>query len=235
MKKSLLAFFTMASIAAFAQPDVEAVLTSPANNGTITAGVQFSFDVTINNVGTEPIDLSDSIIVAPTVGGNYINSGGNPLIWLTQQAIPVGGSYTFSNPLNLSGGTAGNLNFCAVVAVTGAGWTGVTEANTANNESCNTVTYDNGMAVSELSVAVAGDKSFFANGVYHVRMENQTFKSTPSLVVFDITGAQVMSSSLVAQGGEVNQEVNLSQLPKGIYLVKVLGGVDLAAKKIAID
>lgn len=236
MKKLILALAFGVSTAAFAQPDVAITLTSPANNSTITAGTAFNFDVTITNNGTEPIDANDSIIFAPIINNNYINSGGNPLVYLEQQAVPVGGSVNITRSLNLSGGSSGQLNFCGVVVMRGAGWLNVTESDATNNQSCNTVTYSSGtVSAEEFTVVSPIDESYFSNGVYHVRMSNQSIIGSTSLVVYNIAGAEVIRTELTSNGSDIDQDVNIEGLNKGIYLVEVQGLANRSVKKIVVQ
>ncbi len=231
MKRVLFCAIILITTISYGQRDLEAVLLSPADGSAITTGITFNFTVKIRNLGVVPITPQDTIRLMPSVNGSFILYNGAPVLWKSTQSILSGDSVTITNTVNLTGGSTGPVSFCVFASILDTAW--FMETDLGNNNSCNNVNFYVGM--EEHQLAIEGDKSFYANGVYHVRMENQTFKSTPRLVVFDVTGAQVMSSSLVAQGGEVNQEVNLNQLPRGIYMVKVLGGVDLAAKKIAID
>lgn len=238
MKKVLFSIFLGASFAAMAQPDLEVTLTAPANNGTITAGTQFNFDVTFTNKGTVAIDAQDSIIFAPVINGSLLgSSGGGSVVYLEQQAIPVGGSISVTRPLQISGGSSGSWNFCAFAVVTGNGWSGVTESDTINNEDCITLTYDAGsnIGMSELTFTQAVDDSYYANGTYFVRMENQVLTNTPSLVVYNLAGVKVFSTSLQNDNTTINQDVVIEGLTSGVYLVEVQGLANRVVRKIVIE
>ena len=237
MRKILLALTIGVSSVAFAQPNIKATLSSPAANSTITAGTQFNFDVLIENTGTEAIDVNDSIIFAPVLNGSFLTSGGNPVIYLEQQAIPVGGSVTVTRPLNITGGSSGQVNFCALTAIWGAGWNGVTESDTTDNFPCSTVTYNAGGSVgtSEFSIVSPSDDSYFANGTYFVRMTNQSFVSTPTLVVYNIAGVEVFRSELSSNGSAIDQNVAINGLAKGIYVVEIQGLSAKTVKKIVVQ
>jgi len=141
MRKILLALTFGISTVAFAQPNISVTLSSPAANSTINAGTQFNFDVVISNTGTVAVAATDSIIFAPVLNGSFLSSGGNPVIYLEQQAIPVGSSITVTRPLNISGGASGQINFCSLTEIWGPLWN-VAESDTTDNFPCNTVTYD---------------------------------------------------------------------------------------------
>ncbi|MDZ7849203.1 MAG: hypothetical protein U5L96_22165 [Owenweeksia sp.] len=67
MKNLLLALLVMIGMSAFAQPDIEVTLMSPAASGSIVSGTQFNFDVKIENKGTVAIDAMDTIIFASLI------------------------------------------------------------------------------------------------------------------------------------------------------------------------
>lgn len=235
MKKILLALTLGFSVAALAQPNITVTLSNPVANSTITAGSQFTFDVLIANTGTVAVAATDSIIFAPVLNGSFLTSGGNPVIYLDQQAIPVGGSVTVTRPLNISGGSSGQISFCALAEVWGPNWN-VTESDTTDNLDCSTVTYNaNSVSTSEFTVVTPSDESYFANGTFFVRVENQSFVGATSLSVYSISGAEVYNVSLSNDGSSINEDVNLSGLNKGIYLVEVKGLANRSVKKIAIQ
>lgn len=239
MKKVLLALTLGFSAVGMAQADVAVSVNTPAANSTITAGTQFAVDFTVSNVGTEAIDANDSIIYFPKINGQYIPSQSNPNVpvaYYTQQAIAAGNSGNVSFNFGLTGGSNMQIDFCVEVLMRGAGWTGVTEADEANNESCNSVSYvNNTVGVEELSVISPVDESYFANGTFFVRVENQSFVGATSLSVYSISGAEVYNVSLSNDGSSINEDVNLSGLNKGIYLVEIKGLSNRSVKKIAIQ
>lgn len=237
MKNLLLSVVFLIGVSAFAQADIEVKLVSPANGGSFTAGVAFNFDVRVVNKGTVDIDAADSIIYAPTINGSFINSGGNPLVYFSQAVVNAGDSTVLSQSLNLSGGSSGQVNFCAIAVVTGAGWTGVVESDTTNNLGCNTVSYNAGaIGTAEFRVVDFVDDSFFANGVYHVEMQDAVISGQPVLRVYNITGQQVMITELVASGDNINQEVSLNSLNQGVYIVQVVSGSrSLSTRKIVVN
>lgn len=240
MKKLLLSAFSLAfGFGAMAQPDISIRMTSPADNSTITAGTQFNFDVVITNTGNEPIDANDTILYAPTINGSLLGNGqgGSVVYGSITSTLAVGDSISFSETLNLSGGQSGTLNFCAIAVVTGQGWSGVTESDTLNNEDCASVTYNSGnISTSEFTLASASDNSYFSNGVYHVRLENFAFIDGANVRVINIAGAEVYNTTINSQGNKVEQELNLTSLNGGIYIVQISNGKEIiSTKKIMVD
>lgn len=240
MRKILLALTFGISSVALAQPNVSVTLNTPAANDNISDGTQFTMDFTIANNGTVAIAATDSIIYAPVVNGSFLaGQGGGPLLYLNQQAIPVGGSVTISRPFGLTGGSTGTLSFCAFVDVWGPLWNGVVESDTTDNLSCNTVNYTTGggtVSTAEFTVISPSDDSYYANGTYFVRMSNQSFVSTPSLVVYNITGVEVFRTELSGNGSDIDQNVALNGLSKGIYIVTIKDDANiLSSKKIAVQ
>jgi hypothetical protein len=246
MKKVLLALFLGSSVFMSAQNDVAITLTAPAANSTIGPGMQFNFDVTITNNGTQAITTSDTVVYFPSVNGGLLTQNGTPIGWyFTNTAIAGNGgtvtrSRTFGG-LNISGAPAGNITFCGNVYVNGPNWSNVTESDTTNNTDCATVMYDPnavGLAENVLHVdytAKVIDNSYFANGIYNVDLANVA-TSNNEMVVIDITGKQVFTTSLNVNNTVVEESVNLSSLRPGIYIVAIQGGsANIATKKIIVQ
>lgn len=245
MKKILLALTLGFSVVGMAQADLSVTLNSPMNNDVIGPNSPFSPSLTYTNLGTEPIDINDTLFFSMSIDGNTLSVGGGSLFYIDSVSLPAnGGTYSVNFPaltLNIPGQAMTTMSFCVDVYAEGAGWTGVTESNTANNQSCATVTYDpNSIGITEYAQAAelnrkAINNSYFANGTFFVRVENASFKSATSLSVYSISGAEVYNVSLSNDGSSINEDVNLSGLNKGIYLVEVKGLANRSVKKIAIQ
>ncbi len=234
MKKALLALLLGSSLSIVAQNDIEVKMTSPSANGTVTAGTAFNIDLTIKNTGTVDID---SIIFYPTINGSLIGtSGGGVVAYYEPGPLLPNASKNVTRQMNISGGSSGAWNFCGVGEVWGAGWTGVTESNTNNNEECVALTYNAGtVGISELRLTEAFDYSYFSNGIYYVRMDNQTIVSTPELVLYSITGKEVLRVALQYNNVSIDQQVEISGLPSGVYLSEVQGVATRFVRKIVIQ
>lgn len=212
-------------------------MTAPSANGTVNAGTAFNFDLTIKNTGTVDIDANDSIIFYPTINGSLIpTSGGGVVAYYEAGPLLPSATKNVTRQMNISGGNSGAWNFCGVGLVRGAGWTGVTESNTANNQECAALTYAAGtVGISELRLTEAFDYSYFANGIYYVRMDNQTIISTPELVLYSITGKEVLRVALQCNNVSIDQQVEISGLPNGVYLSEVQGVATRFVRKIVIQ
>ncbi|MDZ7849204.1 MAG: hypothetical protein U5L96_22170 [Owenweeksia sp.] len=87
------------------------------------------------------------------------------------------------------------------------------ESDTTNNQNCNSVSYDAGsVSNAEISIVESIDESYFANGVYHVRMKNYSISEQPVLRVYNITGVEVFNSALSYNGNSIEQDVALPAL-----------------------
>lgn len=239
MKKILLStLFTSFSILAIAQANVSVTMDSPVAGANLASGQSFNFDVTITNSGIEPIDIMDSILIIPTVNGNSISSGGGILGWINQDPIAAsGGTATYSWPITLTGGADGAINFCAIVAVRGAGWSGVVESDTTDNLSCSTVNWSTGtIGMSEIRLASLEDNSFYNNGVYNVRLTsaNSTQKMTFELI--NLTGKVIQSNTFDVINSEVSEDIALKSPSKGIYIARLTSnGKAISTKKIIVQ
>lgn len=244
MKKILLALTLGFSVLGMAQADLSVTLNSPAANSTIGPGIPLSFDVTITNSGTVDITTADTVIYYPTLNGSILTTTVQgqtvPVAWIiTGTTIAANGGTSnqvknFSG-LNVGGASAGTMSFCGNAYVYN-----VSESDSTNNVDCATVNYDpNSIGLVEnvlnADLDLVKNDSYFANGTFFVRVENASFKSATSLSVYSISGAEVYNVSLSNDGSSINEDVNLSGLNKGIYLVEVKGLANRSVKKIAIQ
>ncbi len=244
MRKILLALTFGISTVAFGQADIAVTLNSPMANDIVGPNNPFALNFTISNPGTEDIDLLDSVLFQMSIGGNVLSINGGSIFYFDSVNIPAnGGTYTYSLPplgLNLSGAAAGAMNFCVTVSAIGQGWSGVSEASTANNQSCSNVMYQpatvglaEGFEQASASTKLI-DNSFFANGLYNVDMKN-VIASTTGIAVYDLTGKEVFNAPLSVKANTINEEVSLN-LNKGIYIVTIKGNESiLSSKKIVVQ
>lgn len=248
MKKVLLSLFALCSFGAFAQADVAITLDAPAAGSTLGPGQAFDFDVTITNLGSVDITASDTVVYAPALNGSLLTSGNPPqnIVYdFTGTTIAAGGgtetrSHSFTG-LNISGASAMQVDFCGLVAVLGPNWTGVTESDTTNNESCNTVNYDpNSVSIGEhvMSASLqreALDNSFYANGIYTLEVSNLE-SGAAEINVISITGQTMLSTVKEIQNHELKGSLELESLSKGVYIVSItLEGNRISAKKIVVQ
>lgn len=240
MKKLLLStLFASLSIFAFAQANVSITLDSPVAGANLASGTAFNFDVTITNTGSEPIDAMDTIIIIPTVNGSGIaNQSGGILAFGIQRTIAAnGGSDTYSQSLTLTGGADGALNFCSVIGVLGAGWSGVTESDTTDNQNCSTVNWSTGtIGISEIRLASLEDNSFYNNGVYNVRLSAANASQSMTFELINLTGKVIQSSTFDVNNSEVSEDISLNAPAKGVYIARLTSnGQPVSTKKIIVQ
>lgn len=223
MKKSVLVILMCVfGLSTWAQADVAVRLVSPANNGSITAGTQFAFDIWVKNEGNVAVTAQDSIIVIPLVNGSPLNNQGQALVFYEQTAIAAGDSANVTRNMTISGGSSGMINWCAFIFMRGPNWTGVSETDSTNNMDCHDVNYDAGsMSTGTFSVNQAEDNSYFANGTYFIDMEGYAFGQKTELRVYTLTGQEVHRELLQSNGQRLQQEVTMPALSRGVYIFRI--------------
>ena len=223
MKKLLLSILTLTSVFAFAQKDFSTTLTSPANNYAIMNGVSFSLSGTINNAGSVPITANDSFMVSFYVGGTQLkNTSGNAIVQsFVNTPIAVGGSVPFNiSGLSYSGITAFHgSTFCAqvlVFATVNGTLTIVPDANPANDQSCNGVTFSVSAGVNDLSKAAQSVKVYPnpAKDVVNFSVDGNIAKT---ICVMDITGRTIE----VVKVNTNDTQINIGEYSNGIYLYQI--------------
>ena len=236
MKKLLLSLFTVAvSVAAYAQPNLEVRVDGPTT--AITSGQQFNLDWTVKNTGTIDFTSADTIFFFPTVNGSYLDDGtGNAVYWgYINSAVAVGDSTTFSRQWGLQGGSSTTFDLCLDHLVWGTGWTGVTESDTADAQ-CLQVQYINNVGLGELEVISTKDNSYYAKGIYHLRLENALGSTNINMTVFNITGQIIQQELLNGGSGSISTDINLATDKAGVYIVKLSNdnGETISTKKIMV-
>ena len=217
MKKLLLLGLGLISLAVTAQtmPDIEVTIMKPVANANLEAGTTFDYEIQIKNTGTTAITTTDSIINLPLWNGSTIGSGPSTVVWLELVSIAPGASVTITHPLNLTGGTTGQMSFC------GYAFLFEEESDTTNNMSCNTTNWDARISVGEFELLKIEDNSFYNAGAYNVKLENATAYDNASLVVFNISGQEILVQELEMNNGKIDQRVELGNIPSGIYLMNI--------------
>ncbi len=251
MKKALFSLAILFGFASFAQNDLSITLDSPTAGSTIGPGLPFSFDVTISNDGTQAVTSNDTLLYYPLLNGNLLvvnQNGQNVPVVFRITGTTMNTNDTESRSVNFAGlnianGTATTVDFCGGVLATGPNWRNVTEDDTTNNEACNTVNYDpNGgnVGLAE-NILFAGDApqvldgSYSDGSTYYVRVYN--ILSAQAKVSFvDLTGRTLHSEVFSTSNGEVNSEVSLNDLPKGVILaILEVEGQRINTKKVIVE
>jgi hypothetical protein len=219
MKRTLLSLAIAASFAAYAQPNLSVVLTSPTGGSTITAGAQFSFDVTINNTGsTGHLGFpADTVIYFPLFNGSFLNGANGPVAWYMGDPIAAAGNVTRQQTLAIQGGASGTLEICAGILNFGSSYTG-DQLDTSNT--CANVTY-NAMSIGDLRMQETFDNSYHYNGTYYVQVSSRINLLNPVMEIVDLSGRTIKHIALNADGGEINETVSMEDLVGGIYIVRL--------------
>ena len=250
MKKIVLSLAILLGISAQAQNDLSVTLNQPSANSTIGPGLQFSFDVSITNNGTQAVTANDTVLYYPTLNGGLltVNQNGQtvPVVFsITGTTMNNGDtenrSVNFAG-LNISRASAMTVDFCGGVIGIGPNWTGVTESDTTNNLDCASINYDpNGGNVGideNVLFASSGpqvlDGSYSDGKTYYVQVYNLK-SSTVNLKFIDLTGRTIASKNYQSNNGELSAEFDLSNLPKGVVLAVIeVEGQRINAKKIVV-
>jgi hypothetical protein len=218
MKRFLLACTVLATLSLTAQPVLEVTLDSPQQGATIVSGGTFQWDITVSNTGNATHNSpanGDSCIYYPTVNGSLISVNGQTQAFLIADPIPAGQSVMRSRAYIFSGGTSGNWNVCGRILYFGSSYTGELE-----DSSCVDVTY-NSMSMDEFVVASYVDDSYYSNGMYHVRLLSAENMNQPKIEIIDISGRTVVEANLVGDNRSIEQDVDVSGLPQGVYIVRL--------------
>ncbi len=222
MKRILLSLSILATLTLSAQPVLEISLDSPSSGDNITAGAAFDFDVTISNTGNQNhlgTATGDTVIYYPLFNGQLLgSSGGGVVAWYYDPAISSSGNGSDSKSLNIQGGSSGSLEICAGMLYFGSSYSSATLGDTSST--CANVNYA-AMNISELRLTETFDNSFYNSNIYFVQVSSRVDLINPSIELVDISGRLVKQTSLNANGGEINQEISMADLPAGIYIVRL--------------
>ena len=223
MKKLLLSILTLTSVFAFAQKDFSTTLITPANGYAIVNGSSFDITGTINNVGSVPITTNDSFMVIFIVGGVQLKNTSGAAIGqsFVNTPIPVGGSVPFKIAgLSYSGITTfRGSTFCAqvlVFATVNGTLTIVADANPANDQACNGVTFSVNAGVNDIANTAQSVKVYPnpAKDVINFSIDGSIAKT---INIMDITGRTVEVVKVNAN----DTQINIGEFSNGIYLYQI--------------
>lgn len=251
MKKLL---FTLAvatvGFSAVAQNDAAISLNSPTAGNTIGPGLAFTFDVDITNLGTQAITTSDTVLFFPTLNGGLLQTVQNG------QTVPVVFGFTGATlntndmrnesrnfgGLSITNAAAQNFEWCGGLLVSGPNWSGVTESDTTNNFSCDSVAYDpNGGGVGIAENILTGnikvqtlDGSYSDGNIYYLNVFN-VGEPQVSVRFLDLTGRTLAMQCFQTESNEAHGQYSLASFPKGMVLASVeVNGKVINTKKIMV-
>jgi len=221
MKKTLLSLFVAMGTLAFAQPNLTVTLNSPTNGSTINAGTAFNFEITIQNSGNASHlgFPADTVAYWPLFNGQPLGNGqGGTVGWYSPDAIAANANVVRTHSLNVSGGSSGQLTVCAYIRMGGSSYTGFVRDTTDN---CSGVTYNATMSIGDFQLKEIFDNSFYSGGVFYAQLSSSRTLVNPTLEIIDISGRTLKHLNLTANGNEVNEKINVEDLPHGIYVTRI--------------
>lgn len=239
MKKILLLVAVVAaafSLNAQRTVDMEVTLNSPANGDPIRSGTAFDMEFTLKNNGPDLIKAGDSVATFLVLGTTIQNGTVN--IMVLANDIPKDSTFTMTRTgFNISGGSSGNLQVCALAVLNNRGGADTVRDNvpSGNNISCATTTYSVGLG-DELN-----SKKLSANAYPNPMRTAGTISytlatsSTVSVKLFDIAGREVLNIFEGTQeSGDQNVTFNVNDLKDGIYFYQLKAGDIMTTDKIVI-
>lgn len=239
MKKILLLVAVIAasfSLNAQRTVDMEVTLNSPSNGDPIRAGQQFDLEFTLKNNGPDDIKAGDSVATFLVLGTTIQNSTGSVMV-LTA-GIPKDSTFKMTRTgFNVSGGSSGNLQVCALAVLNNRGGADTVRDNvpSGNNVSCATTTYSVGLGdelnSSKLNANVYPNPVSSAGAISYTLAAN----TEVSVKIFDLAGRQVLSVfEGTKEAGDHTEFFNVSDLKDGIYLYQIQAGDISTTNKLII-
>ena len=190
------------------------VVTSQSSDGIIwELGESQTITWDVANTNTAPVNTENVKIVLSTDGGLTFDH-------VLVESTPNNGSYTF----NVPGGLGVTENARLMVRAIDNYFLNVNTKNFKINSS--------EMGVSDLTQSLFEVYPNPSNGVFTLEMDANSSQIAYS--VYSIDGKLVSTSKINSNGGKVKQQVNLSHLPAGTYIVQVNNGNKTLSKKLII-
>ncbi|MES2560363.1 MAG: T9SS type A sorting domain-containing protein [Bacteroidota bacterium] len=217
MKKLLLSIFTLVSVAAFAQKDLQVTLRSPLTGAIITKNTPVTLTAEFKNVGMDSIKVEDTLRVQFLINNtpmNFTINGSQVSVFrLSHPTIYKDSSVFFSIPnVGFNPSAVDSADLCVVFDLS----YGVRQdSNLVNNISCSTVLFAFPTGVQENAELIKSINAYPnpANTSFTI-----TMKSTDATVeVMDITGKLVNTYPVTM--GEAKMDV--SNFSNGVYFYQI--------------
>jgi hypothetical protein len=223
MKKITFLFSVLVALATGIKAQDVGVIgfTAPATASfNLPANGQLDMTIIIKNFGTVDLIAGHTINLDITLNGA---PAGNTSIPLTgNETIPVDQTADISfKPIDLSVLPAGTYQFCVKTAGTSLG----ADPNPANDQSCFTLIVG-GSSVEEKSLAQFSAFPNPANNMINV-VSPIAFETVR---LFDMAGREVYSFN----GKDTNHQINVSNLPVGLYFLSIEAEGNKSTKKVSI-
>ena len=221
MKKSILAcFFALTSVAAFAQLDLSAShIVSPASGTTVTSNNAFTVKFAVTNTGTTTLNAGDTIFYRIDINGGVVTIGGANIFFIPLTIplapndsvhISVGANLDF---WGFAGGALANQStFTIGFNVRGTTCCpSIDDADLSNNQISLTLT--NG-SLSSVEANTFELETFYANNQFHVEYINGI--GSLDISIYNLAG-QIVKTTTITQ----SENIELSELPSGVYVTKI--------------
>ena len=232
MKKIFTFFAAMALVAAVSAQTVDYELPYflDENNQPITEmnlGMNDDFNpkVALVNNGPDVPATTDTVYFDITIetmplGSMYLL--GTQLAQLTAgQGAALGGQNALFTAQDMNdNGIEGTFEICYTVRIVGA----ATDPNSSNNQACMTVTRGE-VGINEVA---EGEVSVYPNPANnYITVANA---EGAQVSVFDMSGRQVVN----VESASANHTINVANLAKGMYIVRIADGQNVVTKKVSI-
>lgn len=166
----------------------------------------------VANTNIAPVNTANVKILISTDGGLTF-----PHVLV--ESTPNNGSYTFTVPAGLGETTKARLMIRAI-------------DNVFLNVNSKDFSINSTMGVEDV---VADQFAVYpnpSNGIFTIDFNAKS--SSAAYKVFNLEGKLIASSKINTMGGQVKQQVNLSHLPNGTYVLQIENGQEVTSKKLII-
>ena len=206
------------------------------NSGSTTSTVEV--ETVLKLVSGDSAFMGDTVLMVMAINTNPPIQGA--FFFVLQKNMGVGDTVHWNNTLTINGvvQNSGNVNFTLGTFIrNGAQISAEVAPGNANNVQSRAMVWYNqkgwGVSVSDVSAdAIFTISPNPASDVVNIDWNVATTDGVYTTRVYDINGRLVLEHS--ASSTEFNQELNISSLEAGIYMVQVSNGEFTATKKLQV-
>jgi len=224
--------------------NLQAEMTAPAANATITNGVQFNTNFIVRNVGTTTLKATDTVLYGYFIDGGQLSfSGGTPTTFFrTGKVLNQNDTMQINRAITITFPSSSNgaRTYCVAINVMNNSVDSVKDNVIGNNDSCRSVTFAGG-TVSVGSVSAVTNESSVTKVFPNPATSEVNFEVTiggyhdVSIKVLDLTGRVVYEENKGnLTKGVHNLKVNADRFRSGLYLYQVVMGTDVSTGKFSV-